>query len=274
MSLPPWPEATCVVIGASTGFGSYLARELASRGSRLFLVARQQAPLDAVAHQLRQQYPTVVISTVTGDATNLESMQQVARSIAQQTDQIHLLINAVGKSDRGRLLDVSTNDLQSLFSLNVLSAIHGTKSLHALLKKAKGTVINIGSLSSKFAPRFLGGYSVTKFGLAAATQQLRLELAEDGIDVMLACPGPIKRNDSATRYAELASQRDVPESASAPGGGAKLKGLDPVWLAKQILDGAVKGYPEMLFPAKSRLLLVLLALFPRWGESILRKKTS
>jgi short-subunit dehydrogenase len=274
MSLPPWPKVISVVVGASTGFGSHLARELASRGSRLFLIARQQAPLEAFAQELRQQFPAAVISTISGDATNLESLQQAAQAVAQETDRVDLLINAVGKSDRGRLLDVTAEELQGLFSINVLTAIHGVKSFHSSLKKSSGTVINIGSLSSKFAPRFLGGYSVTKFGLAAATQQLRLELAEDGIHVMLACPGPIRRDDAEKRYAELSNQRNVPESASAPGGGAKLRGLDPVALAKQILDGATNGYPEMLFPAKSRLLLVLLSLFPAWGESVLRKKTS
>lgn len=274
MSLPSWPQSTSVVVGASTGFGSHLARELALRGSKLFLLARQSAQLEAFANTLRADFPQASIETVVADATNVESMHQAAQLIGSRTDQIHLLINAVGKSDRGRLLDISDEDLKQLFESNVLTAIHGARAFHSSLKKSQGTIINIGSLSSKFAPRFLGGYSVTKFGLAAATQQLRLELSEDGIHVMLACPGPIRRDDSQKRYAELASQRNLPDSASAPGGGAKIKGLDPTWLAKQILDGAARGYPEMMFPSKSRLLLILLALFPRWGEHVLRKSTS
>jgi uncharacterized protein len=274
MSLPPWDQSISVVVGASTGFGSHIARELASRGSRLFLLARQAAPLEAFAQTLRSDFPKVSIETFAADATQIESLQEAAKQIAIRTDRIHLLINAVGKSDRGRLLEVSDEELNHLFRLNVLSAIHGVRAFHEALKKSKGTIINIGSLSSKFAPRFLGGYSVTKFGLAAAAQQLRMELAEDGIHVMLACPGPIRREDSETRYTELAGRRNLPQSASAPGGGAKIKGLDPVWLAKQILDGAARGYPEMMFPAKSRLLLMLLSLFPRWGESVLRKSTS
>lgn len=274
MSLPSWDQSISVIIGASTGFGSHLARELASRGSRLFLIARQSAPLETLAQTLQRDFPRCRLETFTADATQLESLEKAAHAIASRCDSIHLLINAVGKSDRGRLLELGDEELQKLFELNVLTALHGVRAFHGLLKKSKGSIINIGSLSSKFAPRFLGGYSITKFGLAAATQQLRLELSEDGIDVMLACPGPIRRNDSQTRYSELASQRNLPESASAPGGGAKLKGLDPIWLSQQILDGAARGYPEMMFPAKSRLLLVLLALFPRWGESVLRKSTS
>jgi short-subunit dehydrogenase len=274
MSLPPWDQSISVVVGASTGFGSQLARELASRGSRLFLIARQTGPLEVFAQTLQRDFPRVSIETIAADATHIESLHDAARQIASRTDQIHLLINAVGKSDRGRLLDVTDDELNHLFRLNVLSAIHGVRAFHEALKKSKGTIVNIGSLSSKFAPRFLGGYSVTKFGLAAASQQLRLELAADGIHVMLACPGPIRRDDGATRYAELSDRRNLPESASAPGGGAKIKGLDPIWLAKQILDGAFRGYPEMMFPGKSRLLLALLALFPGWGESVLRKSTS
>jgi len=274
MSLPAWQQSISVVVGASSGFGSHLAHELAARGSRLLLVARQLAPLERFAEQLRQEFPQASIETFTADAANLDSLAETANQIAARTDRIHLLINAVGVSDRGRLLDLSDEELQILFRVNVLTAIHGVRVFQEPLKKAKGSVINIGSLSSKFAPRFLGGYSIAKFGLAAATQQLRMELAEDGIDLMLACPGPIRRQDGETRYNKLATQRNLPESAAAPGGGTNLKGLEPAWLAKKVLDGAARRYPEMMFPSKSRLLLVLQSIFPSWGESILRKSTS
>jgi len=274
MSLPAWQQSISVVVGASSGFGSHLAYELAARGRRLFLVARELPPFEHFAEQLRREFPQASIETFTADAADLDSLAETANQIAARTDQVHLLVNAVGLSDRGRLLDLSDEDLQMLFRVNVLTAIHGVRVFHEPLKKAKGSVINIGSLSSKFAPRFLGGYSIAKFGLAAATQQLRMELAEDGIDLLLACPGPIRRQDGETRYNKLASQRNLPESAAAPGGGTTLKGLEPVWLAKQILDGAARRYPEMMFPGKSRLLLVLQSIFPGWGESILRKSTS
>lgn len=274
MSLPPWDQANAVVVGASTGFGSHLATELAKRGSRLFLIARQREPLETFAEKLRSVYSKPLIHCVAADATNPESLLEAAKQIASHTQQVHLLINAVGKSDRGRLLDAADADLTHLFRVNVLTAIHGVRAFYEPLKVAKGTIINIGSLSSKFAPRFLGGYSITKFGLAAATQQLRMELTEDGIDVVLACPGPIRRDDSETRYANLAQQRGLPASVSAPGGGAKLKGLDPSWLAQRILDGASRGQSEMMFPAKARLLLILQSIFPSWGERLLRKSTS
>jgi uncharacterized protein len=274
MSHPSWQNSIAVIVGASTGFGAQLAEVLASRQTTLFLIARNATALQAFADELRRRHPQAKIEAIAADAQELASLQQAADAVQQRVPKIDLLINAVGKSDRGRLLELNDSDLQNLFAINVLTAIHGTRAFHSLLKNARGTIINIGSLSSKFAPRFLGGYSITKFGLAAASQQLRLELAEDDIHVMLACPGPIARADGHSRYADLASERNLPSEAQGPGGGAKLKGLDPLRLAIKILDGAASRYPELMFPAKSRLLLLVQAISPAWGDWLLRKKTS
>lgn len=269
-----WHQATAVIIGASSGFGAHLAAALAGRVQTLYLIARREDTLESLARRLRGSYPKTTIRTIAADATDLTSLNQAASQIQKQSASIDLLVNAVGKSDRGRLLELTDQELQELFTVNVLTAIHGTRAFLELLKVKSGTIVNIGSLSSKFAPRFLGGYSVTKFGLAAASQQLRLELAEFGIHVMLACPGPIRRDDAGNRYAKLAEHRELPPSANAPGGGAKIRGLDPERLAQQILDGAALRKTEMMFPRKSRLLLILQAIFPSWGERMLRNSTS
>ena len=52
--------------------------------------------------------------------------------------------------------------------------------------------MNIGSLAAKTASPYLGAYPASKFPLAAYSQQLRLELAPQGLHVLLVCPGPIR----------------------------------------------------------------------------------
>ncbi len=182
------------------------------------------------------------------------------------------MVNAVGASDRGNVLGLKAQRLEELMRANVIAPLLATQSLHRLMSPSS-TIVNIGSLASLFSPSYLGGYSIAKHGLRALTQQMRLELAERGIHVMLVCPGPIARGDTGHRYAHLESAAAIPKEALQGGGGAKIKGLDPQVLARDILIAAKARKLEIIRPRKARLLLILSAIWPRLGESILKKKT-
>jgi len=118
----------------------------------------------------------------------------------------------------------------------------------------------------------MGGYSIAKSALTAMSRQLRVELADVGVHVMLVCPGPIARTDSGTRYDKLAEQRGLAEGAStAPGGGVKLKALDPKTLCQRILDAAYRRKYELVTPVKASLLAGISNLWPRLADWILKK---
>ena len=66
---------------------------------------------------------------------------------------------------------------------------------------------------------------------------------------------------------------DLPASARKPGGGVKVRRISPKVLAKKILRAAERKKPELIIPAKARLLFVVAQLFPRVGDWILRRWT-
>ncbi len=203
----------------------------------------------------------------------------LGQRLLEQPGSLDLIVQAVGESDRGELRDLEVSRLESLFQKNVVSGLLTIKHLAPLLapkreSAAGGVLVLIGSLSSHFAPRFLGGYSIVKHGVAALAQQARLELAPRGIHVLLASPGPIARADSGSRYQHLANTSSLPAEALQSGGGAKLKGLDPVKLSRDILTAALARKLEIMRPGKARLLFILRAIWPRLGDWILRSKTS
>lgn len=253
-----------VITGASSGLGEVLARAAAARGYRVVVIARREEPLRAVADQLQR---------ATAVAADVTQADQCAAAVAH-LPRIDLLINNVGKSDRGRLLESDPAWINELFAVNVLSILNMTRAALPALRRSHGVVVNIGSLAGKVAPRFLGGYAAAKFAVSGVSQQLALELAEEGVHVMLVCPGPIRRHDAGTRYAEQLEGQDVPAAAAQPGGGAKIKGLDPGRLAAEILDAAEQRKVELIRPRKVRLLLAISALAPRLGNWILRRSTS
>lgn len=267
-----WADRQVVIAGASSGLGLHLTLALAKQRARLILVARDAARL-AVAQQKALELGAQSVSIVACDVTATMDQNPVAEALGDQGG-IDLLINAVGKSDRGALLQLSEPELIELFRINVLSGFSTIKLCLEGLTRNRGCIVQIGSLSSKVAPPLLGGYSVVKFGLAAMCQQLRNELKPVGVHTMLVCPGPIARDDAGKRYEEILRARGLSEAVGQPGGAANLKLLDPEWLADRILQGAAGRECELILPAKVRLLIAIGAFWPALADRWLIPKAN
>jgi hypothetical protein len=183
------------------------------------------------------------------------------------------MVNAIGRSDRGSLLQLQPSELRQMFDDNVVAAWNAIRTNLASLERARGCVVNIGSLAGLIATPNLGGYCVTKFALTALTRQLRLELKPKQIHVMLVSPGPIQREDSNIRYQDLVSHRGLDEvSSNAPGGGANLQLIDPRELSRAILKAAHERKWELVIPSKARWLSTIMSFWPSLGERILLSK--
>ena len=117
----------------------------------------------------------------------------------------------------------------------------------------------------------LGAYPASKFPLGAYAQQLRLELGPSGLHTLLVCPGPIRRDDQGKRYED--PSKELPESAKKPGGGVKLKGIDPQWLAQQVVKACERRRPELVVPSAARWLAAISQLWPNLGDRIIRRMT-
>jgi short-subunit dehydrogenase len=100
---------------------------------------------------------------------------------------------------------------------------------------------------------------------------LRLELQPRGVHVLLVCPGPIARPDAGVRYDAQAT--GLPDTARRPGGGVKLKGLPPERLVAKILEYCERRRPELVMPARARLLFAISQLSPTLGDWIIRRMT-
>lgn len=262
-----WQQKVAVVTGATSGFGLQVARVLGQRGARLVLAARGAAALEQLAGEMRQQ--GMVALPCPADLTNPTDVQKLVDAAVREFGRIDLLLNSAGRSARGNVLETSPETLRELWELNFLGAFHCARFAAAPLIASRGHLVNIGSLASKIASPYLGAYPSSKFPLAALSQQLRWELGPQGVHVLLVCPGPIRRDDAGTRYdTETAG---LPESARKPGGGVRLKGIDPRWLAERTLTACRRRQAELIVPGRARLLMAIASLSPSWGDWIVRK---
>jgi len=259
-----------VVTGASQGFGKALAQQLIGQGCHVVLAARDQQKLQAAAAELdsRGEQTHCVPTDVTNDDDVLNLLEEVRRKHGK----LDALFNIAGVSARGLVSETSIDEFLCSYDLNVLSTVRCVQAALPLLEASQGHIVNMGSLASKSASKFIGPYATSKFALAGLNHQLRLELDDAGIHVMLVCCGPIARDDAGRRYDQQST--DLPASAGKPGAGVKVKAIDPHVLAAQVLAGCEKRQTEIVIPGKARLLFAIAQLSGAWGDWVLRRFTS
>jgi len=265
-----WQDKICVVTGASAGLGLAVARALAARRAKIVLVARRKESLEVAAAGLVATATAVL--PVVADVTRQEDVVRLSQTVFDHFGSADFLCNCAGRSARSNVLDTPPGEFQKMLDVNFLAAVRTTQAFADTLLEHRGHVVNVGSLASKVAPRFLGGYPASKFALAAFSQQLRLELGPQGLHVLLVCPGPIQRADPAPRYQQEGV--NLPASAHQPGAGAKLRGIEPEWLADKILDACERRRLELVVPWKVRLLVALAQLAPRLADWLLLRAMS
>ncbi|MCH2114165.1 MAG: SDR family NAD(P)-dependent oxidoreductase [Pirellulales bacterium] len=268
MKVNYWQDKVCVITGATAGLGLAVARALAARDAKLVLVARGREQLRQTANALG---PAVAVPVV-ADVTNPDDVSRLSQAVMDQFGNVDFLCNCAGRSARQRVLDTSIDEFQEMLEVNFLAPVRMAQAFAPTLVSQRGHIVNVGSLASKVAPRYLAGYPASKFALAAFSQQLRLELGPEGLHVLLVCPGPIRRSEAVPRYQQHSA--GLPSSAQQQGAGANLRPIDPDWLANKILYACERRRLELIVPWKVRLLVAAAQIWPRLSDRLLLRATS
>lgn len=264
-----WQGKVVLVTGGSSGLGRHLAGAFARAGSRVLIVARGAESLEAAAVEFRQA--GLDVTALPADITDPAVVAELIARVGREFGGLDVLVNNAGRSARGAVRETPLVQFRELLELNFLALVQLTQAALPLLLARRGHVVNIGSLAAKSAGRWLGAYPASKFAVAAFSQQLRLELGDEGLHVLLVCPGPIARDEAsaAQRYATAG----LPAEAAKPGGGVKTKALDPDFLAERILRACERRQPELILPAKARILFIVAQISARWGDWLVRRMT-
>ncbi|MBN2293250.1 MAG: SDR family NAD(P)-dependent oxidoreductase [Pirellulales bacterium] len=258
-----------LVTGGSSGLGRMIAQAYYDAGVEVAIAALEDDAVRLAAEEMSTNDRKVL--GLQADLTCQNDVDRVFEQVIERFGRLDVLVNNAGRTDRGKVLDTSPEQFQRVFELNFLATVRCTRAAVPHLLKHEGHVVNIGSLAAKSAARWIGAYPVSKFAVAAYSQQLRLELGDSGLHVLLVCPGPVARKNE--RLYPLEGTEDIPESARRPGAGVKTKAIDPEWLASAVLRACERRRSELVVPGKARILFAISALWPRLGDWIVLHKT-
>jgi short-subunit dehydrogenase len=185
--LPMSTHPAVLITGASTGIGAVYAERFAQRGHDLVLVARDQARLDALAAQLRNEHG-VTIEVIPADLTQLGDLTSVETRLREDA-RIGILVNNAGAALSGNFIDQSTDSVAQLVALNTTALVRLASAIAPRMAKAgEGAIINIGSVVG-LAPEFgMSVYGATKAFVLFLSQGLSLELSPLGVYVQAVLP--------------------------------------------------------------------------------------
>jgi NAD(P)-dependent dehydrogenase (short-subunit alcohol dehydrogenase family) len=182
-------KPSVLITGASTGIGAACVIELDRLGWQVFAGVRREED-----GRRLQALASPAIIPVYLDVTEPESIRQASEKIDAIVGPSGLsgLVNNGGICVTGPLECLPMEDLRLQIEVNLLGQIGVTQVMLPLLRRAKGRIVNMGSVSGRVTAPLLGPYSISKRGLESATDAMRMELRRWGIRVSIIEPGPIQ----------------------------------------------------------------------------------
>lgn len=246
---------TALITGATSGIGAEYARQLASGGHALVLVARDAERLAASATALNQRHGCVV-ETIVADLATDAGVDRVLARLAEGGDRpdrcIDLLVNNAGFGTRGALIDGDGVAQEAMVRLHVLAVHRLTDAaLRPMVARGRGAIITVSSVASYLTSPGNVTYCATKGYQRMAMEALAHEVARHGVYVQAFCPG-FTRTEFHAR-ADLTTD-PIPRALW----------MDVDTAVRRSLAALAAGGPTTVIPGVlNRAIVTLLGLLPR-----------
>lgn len=236
----PW----AVVTGASAGIGAEFARQLATCGLHLVLIARRRERLEDLAQQLREKHG-IEVRVIAADLARADFADEIGPSLASL--EVGLLINNAGFGITGEFL---RHDLQrevELLAVNCRALLILTHLLgQSMVQRRRGGIVFVSSVLAFLGTPYSAHYAASKVYELSLAEGLRYELRRHGVDVLALCPGT-----TDTEFHDVAGSRAVAPMPVEPVVRLALEGLGkksvvvPGW-RNRLLVGFLKYFPRAL----------------------------
>ncbi|WP_429925713.1 acetoin reductase (plasmid) [Agrobacterium vitis] len=178
-----------LVTGAAQGIGRGIALRLAKDGAYIALVDLKAEKLAVVAREITALGRKV--TTIAADVSKRDEVHAAVDKAEKDLGGFDVIVNNAGIAQVKPLSDVTPEDLDRIFRINIDGVLWGIQAAAAKFKARdqKGKIINASSIAGHDGFAMLGVYSATKFAVRALTQAAAKEYASAGITVNAYCPG-------------------------------------------------------------------------------------
>jgi len=167
-----------VITGGTGGLGIEIAKGLSSAECKVIVSSR---------NAIKQNK---LFDTFNADITNKEDIKKLIKYVINKYKKIDILINAVGYTKSNNFLDYEDSDWTKTIDTNLTGVMQCCKLVaKEMIKKKKGSIINLTSIASELANHENPAYSASKGGLKLLTKSMARDLAKYNIRVNNIGPG-------------------------------------------------------------------------------------
>jgi NAD(P)-dependent dehydrogenase (short-subunit alcohol dehydrogenase family) len=188
--------SVALVTGTSSGFGRGVAERLVRLGWTV--VGTSRDPSRATAPAGCDMIPL--------DLRDPASIASAAGAVVRTHGRLDALVSNAGIAVLGPLEQLSMAEIRGQLEVNLIGTLDLCRTCLPALRESRGVIVQISSISGRFADEVFGAYSASKFGLGAVSDALADELADQGVRVVVVEPGPFRTPISSN--VQLAAARD------------------------------------------------------------------
>jgi 3-oxoacyl-[acyl-carrier protein] reductase len=175
----------CLVTGSTGGIGRETARLLAAEGARVIVTGRDAARVEQVRDEVGARLGVVC------DLAEADAPAKLVAEAADAVGPIEVLVNNVGSAYQTTFEDVSDEQWDSMWQLNVMSYVRCIRAVLPGMKSARrGSIVNVSSTAGKRPAPRMPNYSVTKAAVLSLSRLIADLYAKHGIRSNAVTPGP------------------------------------------------------------------------------------
>jgi short-subunit dehydrogenase len=248
-----------VISGGSRGLGLVLARQLAGKGARVALLARDADELERAAVQLANVGGEVL--TIQCDVRDQKQVNAAIQQVIDRYGTVDVLINNAGIIQVGPLDHMTIQDFEDALAIHLYAPLYCSLAVLPHMRRARqGRIVNISSVGGKIAIPHLLPYCASKFALTGLSEGLRAELSQENIFVTTVCPGLMRTGSARNAFFKGKHRREFAWFAIS--NSLPLLSINAEAAAKQILRACRRGSARLVIGLHTRGAVLLNELFP------------
>ena len=179
-----------IVVGASSGIGECLARQLAAAGEGVALLARRIPELEQIVKEIEQESGSGSVLAVQHDVTDLESVDRIWEDVESQLGQVNSLYFAAGILEVVEPDEFDTTKDKRHFDINTMGGVAWVNAAARRFgPRGSGTIVAISSVAQDRGRVGRPAYNASKAGLDTFLEAVRNRLWRKGVTVTTVRPG-------------------------------------------------------------------------------------